>query len=103
MFIGMDLAPESATANAIRDRDRRALLAEVDDLHVRIERLQRALHFWHPGVPADDGEIADRAGDDAMLLVGWDPTEAEPDARTRGWISLRSAPPQSGDAPHNTK
>lgn len=56
-----------------------------------IQRLQRALHFWLPHVPADGPEeIAKRCGDDAMLLVGFDPTDpVELDAEARGWIELQ--------------
>ena len=56
-----------------------------------IEALQRALAFWHPGVPMDDPEMAARAGDDAWLLSGYDGL-SEPSARELGWITRRSAP-----------
>lgn len=62
--------------------------ARIAELEAEITRLQIALNFWLPGVPADDPEIADRAGDDAMLLAGLD-TPAVPDAEDLGWIKLR--------------
>lgn len=59
-----------------------------------IQRLQRALHFWLPHVPAKGAhEVLMRTGDDAMLLAGYDPTEpVELDAEARGWITLNAEP-----------
>lgn len=76
-----------------------AEIADMDAQHAEVcaerDRLQRALAFWLPMVPADDPEIADRAGDDAMLLMGFD-GDLHPCAEELGWIKLRH--PASGDA-----
>lgn len=72
---------------------------ENQRLEAEVQRLQRALAFWLPCVPAEGPEeVLIRTGDDAMLLVGYDPTENEPTAEERGWISLAQHPraPQSG-------
>lgn len=70
------------------------VFCERDELRAEVQRLQRALHFWLPGVPASGPEeIAQRCGDDAMLLVGYDPTDpVELDAEARGWIKLQESP-----------
>lgn len=65
-----------------------ALLKENAELRAEIERLQKALAFWMPGVPAGDKQIAERAGNDAWLLAGLDGNE--PSAEELGWITLRS-------------
>lgn len=64
-------------------------LVSSDQLRSDIQRLQRALQFWLPGVPADDDEIAERVGNDAMLLVGY---QGDDDgcAESLGWIHLRT-------------
>lgn len=60
----------------------------VGELQAEVQRLQRALDFWMPQVPGNDPEIADRAGDDAYLLAGFEgPTEKS--AEDLGWITLR--------------
>lgn len=71
---------------------------EIEQLRAEVQRLQRALHFWLPHVPATGSyEILMRTGDDAMLLAGYDPTEpVELDAEARGWITL-NAQPQSAE------
>jgi hypothetical protein len=70
---------------------------EIEQLRAEVERLQRALRFWLPHVPAKGShEILIRTGDDAMLLTGYDPTApVELDAEARGWITL-NAEPQPG-------
>lgn len=84
---------ECAAATLLADRAKK-LKDENEQLLDEIERLQRALHFWLPPVPANDPEIAQRASNDAYLLIGFDPRHpAELDAEARGWITLR-APPQ---------
>lgn len=69
-----------------------AMAKDCENMHAEVQRLQRALAFWLPLVPADDSEIEDRAGDDAMLLVGFD-GPMHPCAEELGWIKLR--PPTS--------
>lgn len=54
-----------------------------------IERLQIALDFWLPSVPSDDAEIAERAGNDAMLLTGLD-VDTGMSAEELGWTVLRA-------------
>lgn len=71
--------------------------ADYDALRAENERLQIALCFWMPRVPADDDEIAQRAGDDAFLLGGMDGADV-PSAEDLGWIMLRPTP-QTG-TPH---
>lgn len=66
--------------------------AENKDLRELVDKLQRALAFWLPDVPADDDEIADRAGEDSWLLVG-NYGEPEPSAQELGWINLRNKHP----------
>lgn len=68
----------------LSDRAKR-LNDENVELRAEVQRLQRALHFWLPGVPANDPEIAERASSDAFLLVGFDPRHpVELDAEARG-------------------
>jgi hypothetical protein len=60
----------------------------IAQLEAEVQRLQRALSFWHPGVPAEGiEEMVNRAGDDAMLLFGYDGSP-EKSARELGWITL---------------
>lgn len=71
-------------------------LEERNRLRGRVQELQQALAFWHPGVPAEDGEFAERAGRDAWLLTGYE-GPVEPSARERGWIRATptdATPPQ---------
>jgi hypothetical protein len=71
------------------------LAGENVELLAEVQRLQRALHFWLPTVPADDPEIAERVSHDIDLLIGFDPRNpVELDAEARGWTRLRH-PPQS--------
>lgn len=64
---------------------------EYVELEERYQRVLAALHFWLPHVPADGPEhIAERVGNDAMLLVDFDAETAEPDAESLGWITLMS-------------
>jgi hypothetical protein len=65
--------------------------AQLVDQANEIERLQRALCFWLPHVPEDDDEIADRSGNDAMLLCGYQ-GDFDDCAESRGWYSLRHVP-----------
>ena len=68
------------------------LAAENSELAEEVQNLQRALSFWHPGVPElASEEIRDRAADDAMLLCGFHGPH-EIDAIGRGWIKLIVAP-----------
>jgi len=61
---------------------------ELKETAAEVQRLQRALCFWLPCVPAEDSEIAERAGDDAFLLCGYE-GPAEPSAEDLGWVSRR--------------
>ena len=78
--------------HALREHRRGTALIKANELIVdqanEIAELQRALAFWLPHVPGNDTEIADRAGDDAMRLCGYN-GEDEVCAETRGWITLR--------------
>lgn len=67
-----------------------ALLEEV-------QRLQKALNFWLPGMPetVNNQELYERLDHDISLLVGFDgPYEGSAD--DRGWIKLNDE--QSPDA-----
>ena len=77
------------------------------ELEAEIQRLQRALAFWLPHVPASDSARATRCGDDAMLLFGLE-GDVVPGAEELGWIkfSYASEPearqiihPPSGEPP----
>lgn len=81
------------TARAIRDLrdDVRLLEDQIATLKWTegiINKLQRALAFWHPGVDGrDDDAFLTRAGDDAELLFGYEgPSEAS--AVELGWIAV---------------
>lgn len=67
------------------------LYDEVRELQEEVQRLQKALNFWLPSVPADGPEeIADRIAHDAILLLGHEPEGGpEQDAETRGWVRLQ--------------
>lgn len=79
------------------------LYDEIRELQAEVQRLQRALNFWLPVVPAHGPEVlADRIGHDAGLLVGYEPDgDHERDQQTAeelGWIRLSdsiSAPSSS--------
>lgn len=64
-----------------------AIAEERDELVLEVARLQHALAFWLPHVPAREGEIPDRIAKDTFLLVGCD-CGLETDAEERGWIKL---------------
>jgi hypothetical protein len=64
-----------------------------------IERLQRALNFWLPGMPAqidETTELAQRLGDDIYLLAGHE-GGLEASAEERGWITLSAQPVTCSD------
>ena len=63
---------------------------EVRDLEAEVQRLQRALMFWLPLVPSSDSPAAERCGDDAMLLGGYDGPDEEC-AEALGWITFNYA------------
>lgn len=63
---------------------------DSDRLESEIQRLQTALAFWLPSVPANDSEAAERCGDDAMLLVGL-AGPIKPSAEELGWITFHVA------------
>lgn len=66
----------------------RALAAELAERDAEVQRLQRALSFWHPGVPATGPRtIHERAAADAWLLAGYDGPN-EQSAMDLGWITL---------------
>lgn len=54
-----------------------------------VQRLQRALAFWLPCVPAHElpPDIEKRLEDDIAILAGYD-GPVEPEAETLGWIEL---------------
>jgi chromosome segregation ATPase len=65
--------------------------------NAEIQRLQRALNFWLPKMPAGDddtSELFQRLGDDIALLVGYD-GEMEAEAEERGWVTLNAQPQEA--------
>lgn len=63
----------------------------IADLENEVQRLQVALAFWLPHVPAEGPEeILNRVGDDSMLLCGLQ-GDPPPSAEERGWIKLSTA------------
>jgi hypothetical protein len=75
---------------------------ERDELVLEVARLQHALAFWLPHVPANDSPRAKRCGDDALLLFGCD-CQLEPGAEELGWITMHeaSAAPTPADNQRN--
>jgi hypothetical protein len=61
--------------------------ARIAELEQQVARLQIALAFWLPSVPAVDHPIAERLCNDANLLCGLD-ADIVPDAETLGWVTL---------------
>jgi hypothetical protein len=59
------------------------------ELLERINRLQRALWFWLPGIYPEDPEIAERVSTDTLLLIGWQGELVQETAESLGWIRLR--------------
>jgi hypothetical protein len=93
-------ADASIGAEAADEIDRLALIEikyhnlchVLNEQAAEIERLQRALAFWLPGVPSSGSGRATRCGNDAMLLVGYPKgMELEPGAEDLGWITFRYA------------
>lgn len=73
-------------------------LVERNRLREEVQRLQRALSFWHPRVPPGDGPFFDRAASDAWLLTGFEGPD-EPSAESLGWIHIMvQAPPNDRTA-----
>jgi hypothetical protein len=63
---------------------------DIRELEAEVQRLQCALSFWHPGVPANGPEsVYERAAHDAFLLCGYD-GPVEPGACELGWITLNT-------------
>jgi hypothetical protein len=63
----------------------------IRSLEAEVHGLQRALSFWHPGVPATGpSTIYDRAAADAFLLCGYDGPN-EQSASDLGWITLNNS------------
>ena len=60
---------------------------EIIRLRREVQRLQRALHFWLPGV-GGAGAMNERIAEDAGLLHGL-ALPAEPTAEQLGWIKLQ--------------
>lgn len=60
------------------------------DAHDFIGKLQVALSFWMPGVPAELSPLHDRIADDAYLLGPWyaDESWSSPGAEQLGWIKV---------------
>ena len=75
-----------------------SLIPERDELRDEIKKLQKALSFWHPGVPANDSECAERCANDAYLLAGYD-GDSEPSARELGWIEMVEKQEQPAQEP----
>ena len=70
---------------------------EICELEAEVQRLQRALAFWLPGVPSSGSGRATRCGNDAMLLVGYPRgMELEPGAEDLGWITFCCADEPKG-------
>lgn len=63
------------------------LCDQAQSMAGEIARLQEALFFWLPNVPALDGECGDRIAHDAALLAGYDGL-IDDSAEQRGWIRL---------------
>ena len=60
---------------------------EIMRLRRKVQRLQRALYFWLPGV-GGAGAMNERIAEDAGLLYGL-ALPAEPTAEQLGWIKLQ--------------
>lgn len=60
---------------------------EIMRLRREVQRLQRALYFWLPGV-GEAGAMNERIAEDAGLLYGL-ALPAEPTAEQLGWIKLQ--------------
>lgn len=82
-----------------RGESLRAMMRQRDEAWARIEKLQCALAFWLPGVPAEEHDLHERVADDAFLLAPYD-GPAEPSAEDLGWITLSSV--AAGEAPPAT-
>lgn len=67
-----------------------AVDSECEVLSAEIERLQKSLAFWMPGVPAPDHPLHKRVADDAYLLVGYDGPNNEQSAFELGHAVLTS-------------
>ena len=70
--------------------DFRARAATLKWLEPAVEKMQRAIAFWHPGVVGNNPAFLDRAGDDAELLFGYEGL-GEPSAVDLGWIVVTDA------------
>lgn len=70
------------------------LYDEIRELQEEVQRLQCALHFWLPGVPATGPDAyVERIAHDAYLLIGWEPEgDVEKTAEELGWITLQVHP-----------
>jgi hypothetical protein len=77
------MARDCARAAAAIKRLRR----ELEKSEEWLQRVQRALAFWHPGVRVDDvsEEMTERAANDAMLIFGLEDAD-EQSAIELGWI-----------------
>lgn len=70
---------------------REAASNEADDFQPvveEVERLQKALAFWMPGVPDANHALHERVAHDAYLLAGYDGPNNEPSAFELGHVSL---------------
>lgn len=70
--------------------DFRARAATLAWLEPAVEKMQRSIAFWHPGVVGNNPAFLDRAGDDAELLFGYE-GPSEPSAVDLGWIVVTEA------------
>lgn len=72
-------------------------LCEHCDLLDQVQRLQRALSFWLPGMPerVEDQSLYNRLDADIGLLAGYE-GDFEASAESLGWIKL--TPPDTSKA-----
>lgn len=86
---GWHIAAIKVRAGADEIERLRAIAEERDELVLEVARLQHALAFWLPQVPAADNAAAIRCGNDAMLLAGCE-CPLEPCAEELGWITMHT-------------
>lgn len=101
----MDLVSRLANAAAVvgkngitKSRDKyaelyREAMREITANEAEIQRLQCALAFWLPCVPADypEGAVADRICNDSFLLGGYEGDFTAKSAEDLGWIRLQDS------------
>lgn len=80
-------SPAVYTADQLRAYATACVAAAVAEDRAEIQKLQKALFFWLPNVPAMDGAVGDRIADDAWLLAGYEGDSVQ-SAEQLGWIKL---------------